>query len=181
MWYMPTRVPTTVPKPVLVSIDVAENLETVFAFLDVMANHEPFNDHLMRDWEFSGPARGVGSRARVRTRALGITDVVEIEVVDSNPPTRIVERNVATKAGRTGEGTYTLAARADGGTRITFEYRWIVAPLFDRLLAPFVRAFIRRNNDTSMRRLAEQLANLRSAQRIHPHGWSGATWVPNQR
>jgi hypothetical protein len=164
MWYMPTPV----PKPVLVSIDVPEDVDTVFAFLDVMANHERFNDHLMRDWELSGPAAGVGSRARVSTRALGMTDVVDIEVVDSNPPTRIVERNVATKANRTGEGTYTLSARAEGGTRITFEYRWIVAPRFDRLLAPLVRAFIRRNNETSMRRLAEQLADLPSARRTDP-------------
>jgi uncharacterized protein YndB with AHSA1/START domain len=152
MWYM--------PKPVVVSIDVPQDLDSVFAFLDVMANHEPFNDHLMRDWELSGPPRGVGSRARVHTRALGISDVVDLEVVDAAPPTRIVERNVASRAGRTGEGTYTLEPRPDGGTRITFEYRWIVAPLMDRLLAPVVRAFIRRNNETSMRRLAAQLADL---------------------
>ena len=132
--------------------------ELVFDFLDVMANHEPFNDHLMRDWELSGPARGVGSKARVHTRALGVRDVVDIEVVDAEPPARIVERNTAAKAGRTGQGTYTLEPLPDGGTRISFEYRWIVTPLLDRLTAPMARAFIRRNNETAMRRLAEQLA-----------------------
>ena len=149
MWYMPT--------PVTVSIDVPHDPETVFDFLDVMSNHEPFNDHLMRDWVLSGPPRGVGSRARVTTRALGMSDVVDIEVIDVEAPTRIVERNTAAKAGRTGEGTYLLAQLPDGGTRVTFEYRWIVAPLIDRVTAPVARAYIRRNNTTAMRRLGEQL------------------------
>jgi uncharacterized protein YndB with AHSA1/START domain len=149
-----------VPKPVTVSIDVPQDREQVFEHLDVMANHEPFNDHLMRDWELSGPARGIGSAARVRTRALGMSDVVELEVVDAEPPHRIVERNTATKAGRTGQGTYTLETLPDGGTRITFEYRWLVTPLVDRLTSPLARAYIRRNNTIAMRRLAEQLAAL---------------------
>jgi hypothetical protein len=146
------------PKPVTVTVDVPQAREEVFAFLDVMANHEPFNDHLMTDWELSGPATGVGSKARVRVKAMGIADTVDIEVVSAEAPVRIVERNVAAKAGRTGEGTYTLEALPSGGTRIAFEYRWIVPPLLDRLTAPVARAYIGRNNATSMRRLAELLA-----------------------
>ena len=145
------------PKPVTVSIDVPQDRPTVYDFLDVMANHEPFTNHLLRDWELSGPERGVGSKARVRVKALGVTDVVDIEVVSAQAPERIVERNVATKAGRTAEGTYTLHALPGGGTRIAFEYRWVVTPLADRLTAPIARAFIRRANTTAMRRLAEQL------------------------
>jgi hypothetical protein len=148
------------PKPVTVSVEVPQDREAVFDFLDVMANHEPFNDHLMRDWELSGPARGVGSKARVKTKALGMTDVVDIEVVEAEAPVRIVEHNIAAKAGRTGQGTYLLEPLPSGGTRISFEYRWIVTPTIDRLTAPLARAFIRRNNETAMRRLAEQLATL---------------------
>ena len=150
MWAMPA--------PVTVSIEVPTDIARVFDFLDVLANHEPFNDHLMRDWEVSGPTRGVGSRARVSTRALGVSDVVDIEVVEVDAPTRIVERNTARKARRVGQGTYTLDPLPGGGTRITFEFRWIVAPLADRIASPLVRAFIRRNNATAMRRLAELLA-----------------------
>ena len=140
------------PKPVIVSIDVPQDRERVFDFLDVMANHESFNDHLMREWELFGPERGVGSKARVHTKALGMRDVVDLEVVDAQPPMRIVERNTAVKAGRTGQGTYTLDPLPDGDTRITFEYRWIVTPLIDRLTAPLARAYIRRNNAIAMRR-----------------------------
>jgi hypothetical protein len=143
--------------PVTVSIDVRHDIEEVFAFLDVMANHESFNDHLMHDWELSGPARGVGSKARVRTRALGMSDVVDIEVIDATTPTSIVEVNVAAKAKRTGQGTYTLTSLPNGDTRISFEYRWITTPTIDRLTKPLARAYIKRNNTTAMRRLAEQL------------------------
>jgi uncharacterized protein YndB with AHSA1/START domain len=146
------------PKPVTVTIDVPQDRERVYEFLDVMANHEPFNDHLMTDWELSGPDRGVGSKARVRTKALGLRDVVDIEVVDAEAPTRIVERNVAAKAGRTGQGTYVLEPGPDGGTRITFEYRWLVTPFIDKVSAPLARAFMRRNNETAMRRLAALLS-----------------------
>jgi hypothetical protein len=149
MWYM--------VKPVTVSIDVPQDRERVYDFLDVMANHEPFTDHLLRDWELSGPERGVGSKARVRVRALGVTDTVDIEVVSAQAPERIVERNIAAKAGRTAEGTYMLQPLPGGGTRILFEYKWIHAPLSDRLTAPLARAFIRRTNEKAMRRLAEQL------------------------
>jgi hypothetical protein len=144
-------------KPVTVSIDVPHNIDAVFDHLDVMANHEPFNDHLMTNWELAGPERGVGSKARVQTRALGVTDTVDIEVIEAQAPTKIVELNVAAKAKRTGQGTYTLSPLPSGGTRIDFEYRWIIAPMFDRLSKPMVRAFIHRNNATSMRRLAAQL------------------------
>ncbi len=45
------------PKPVIVSVDVAPPIDTVFAFLDVMANHEAFNDHLMKNWQQRTGAR----------------------------------------------------------------------------------------------------------------------------
>ena len=149
MRYMPT--------PVTVSIEVPQDRTRVYDYLDVMANHEGFTDHLLRDWKLSGPERGVGSKAQVNVKALGVSDVVEIEVVDAAAPERIVERNHAAKAGRTATGTYTLEALPSGGTRINFEYRWIHAPLVDRLTAPLSRAYIRRMNEKAMARLAEQL------------------------
>ena len=159
------------PKPVTVSVDVPHSVEEVFDFLDVMANHEPFNDHLMRDWTLSGPDRGVGSKARVQVKSLGIRDVIDIEVTDAERPVRIVERNVAAKAGRVGQGTYTLRPAPDGGTHVEFEYRWLVAPLLDRLAAPFVRSYLRRNNATAMRRLAALLAERQRGTAIK-NSWS---------
>jgi polyketide cyclase/dehydrase/lipid transport protein len=144
--------------PVTVSIDVPQKREDVFNFLDVLANHEPFTDHMLVDWSVSGPERGVGAKARVYSKAGGRKMPVDIEVVESSAPTRNVERNVSAKGKRVGRGTYELAELPAGGTRVSFTYSWDRAPLSDRVLAPVVRAILRRGNERAMQRLATQLA-----------------------
>ena len=157
-------------KPVHVTIDVPYTREDVFDFLDVMANHEPFTNHILRDWEYSGPDRGIGSKARVHVTAAGRTDTVEIEVVAAERPKTIVEQNVGAGGRRVGTGTYTLEELPDGHTRITFEYAWKQAPLSDRVAAPLVRAVLRRGNQRAMERLAEQLATREPAAVSDPSG-----------
>jgi hypothetical protein len=120
MWYM---------RPVNVSTEVQYPREEVYDFLDVMANHEPFTNHMLRDWRYSGPDRGVGSKARVTVTAGGRSEAVDIEVVSADPPTKIVERNIGAGGRRIGHGTYTLAELPGGGTRIAFEYSWQQATL----------------------------------------------------
>jgi len=144
------------PKPVTVSVEVPQSREQVFAFIDVMPNHAGYNDHFLTDWEFSGPERGVGAKAQAKASALGMTQTVDIEVIEAEAPVRTVERNTA--GGRVAQGTYTLDALPDGGTRISFEYRWIETPFAERLTAPLVRSVVRRAVDESLRRLAEQLS-----------------------
>jgi hypothetical protein len=145
-------------KPVTVSIDVPQTPEQVYAFLDVMAHHARFTDHYLGNWRYSGPERGVGSRAAV-TAALGGTKTeVAIEVVAAEPPRRIVERNVSAGGRRQARGVYDLEPLPGGGTRVSFTYTWDRAPLADRLPAPVVRATMRRANRTVMRRLAAELA-----------------------
>lgn len=145
-------------RPVDVTIEVPYPPEAVYDFLDVMANHEPFTNHILRDWEYSGPDRGIGSKARVKVTAGGRTDTIDIEVVSAERPKKIVEQNVGARGRRVANGTYILEALPDGGTRITFEYAWQRAPLSERLAAPVVRAVLRRGNQRAMQRLAEQLA-----------------------
>ncbi|MFF3957160.1 SRPBCC family protein [Streptomyces sp. NPDC001890] len=150
-------------KPVTVSIDVPQTPEQVYGFLDVMAHHERFTNHYLTDWHFSGPGRGVGSCARV-TAALGGTKTdVAIEVVEAQPPRRIVERNVSAAGRRLARGTYTIEPLRTGGSHVSFTYAWARAPLADHLLAPVVRATMRRANRTVMRRLAIELDRLVSA------------------
>jgi carbon monoxide dehydrogenase subunit G len=154
MWYMQT---------VRVSIEVPFDREDVFDFLDVMANHEPFTNHVLRDWQYSGPNRGVGSKARVTVSAAGRTEKVDIEVVAAERPAKIVERNIGLGGKRIATGTYTLTELPGGRTGITFEYAWQQAPLSERLFSPVVRAMLRRANERAMARLAEQLAARQSA------------------
>ncbi len=153
MWYM---------KPVQVTIDVPYPREHVFDFLDVMSNHEPFTNHMLQDWEYSGPGRGIGSKARVTVKAGGRTEKVEIEVIAAERPRSIVEQNLSAGGKRIGTGTYTLDELPDGRTRIAFEYAWRRPLISDRVAAPLVRAILRRGNQRAMERLAEQLA-LREA------------------
>jgi len=153
MWYM---------KPVQVTIDVPHPREHVFDFLDVMSNHEPFTNHMLQDWEYSGPDRGIGSKARVTVRAGGRSETVEIEVIAAERPSTIVEQNVGAGGRRVGTGTYRLDELPGGRTRIAFEYAWQQAPLSERVAAPLIRGILRRGNQRAMERLAEQLA-LREA------------------
>lgn len=143
-------------KPVRVSIDVPQSREAVYDYLDVLANHEQFTDHMLRDWRYEGPARGVGAKATVRAVAAGATDSLEMEVIEAERPVRNVERNVG-KSGRVMTGTYTLAELPGGGTRITFESAWLRVPRREALAAPLVRATVRRGNKRAMERLAGQL------------------------
>lgn len=143
-------------KPVQVSIDVPQAREDVYDFLDVLANHGVFTDHMMRDWRYEGPAQGVGAKAKVTAIAGGRTDTLDMEVIEAERPTRTVERNVSL-SGRVMTGTYTLAELTGGGTRITFESAWLQVPRSEALAAPLVRAVVRRGNKRAMERLAEQL------------------------
>jgi hypothetical protein len=148
MWYM---------KPVRVSIDLPQPRQDVYDFLDVMANHEPFTNHILKDWEYSGPDRGIGSKARVKVSAGGRTDTVDIEVIDAELPARIVERNIGAGGKRVATGTYTLTDRPEGGTHVEFEYAWQQVPLSERVMAPVVRGMLRRANERAMERLAQQI------------------------
>jgi hypothetical protein len=154
MWYM---------RPVRVTIDVPHPREQVFDFLDVMRNHEPFTDHILKDWKYSGPDRGIGAKAHVTVKAAGQTDEVDIEVIAAERPLTIVEQNVGAKGRRTATGTYTLEELPGDQTRIAFEYVWQTAPISERLTAPLVRAILRRGNQRAMKRLAAQLATAELA------------------
>jgi polyketide cyclase/dehydrase/lipid transport protein len=158
-------------KPVRVTVDVPESREDVYDYLDVMANHEPFTNHILKDWEYSGPDRGIGSKARVHVKAAGRTDAVDIQVISAEAPRTIVEQNISAGGRRRANGTYVLDELPSGGTRITFEYKWQAAPFSDRVAAPLVRTMLRRANETAMHRLAEQLASRREV----PARGNGAT------
>jgi hypothetical protein len=150
MWY-------TMMKPVTASIDVTQSRESVFAFLDVMANHEPFTNHMLVDWRYSGPPSGVGSKAHVKTKLGGLTDEAEIEVIEVEPGRMIRERNVGAKGKRVAHGTYELSDLPGGGTHIRFTWALEKAPLADRALGPVLHGLLTRGNAKAMQRLAEQL------------------------
>jgi Polyketide cyclase / dehydrase and lipid transport len=150
-------------RPVTVTIDVPHPREQVFDFLDVMSNHEPFTNHMLQDWKYSGPDRGIGSKAQVTVKAAGRTEQVDIEVIAAERPSSIVEQNVSAGGRRVGTGTYRLQELPNRQTRIVFEYAWQRPLVSDRATAPLIRAVLRRGNQRAMERLVEQLALHQSA------------------
>src|SRR3954469_1741181 len=152
MWYMPS--------PVTVSIDVPQARDEVYAFLDVMANHESFTDHLLTNWRVSGPATGVGAKAVVTVKSGGMSDEATFEVIEAEDGRMIRERNWASKGRRVATGTYVLSDLPDGGTRIEFTFAFEQVPAREPPLVPLMRRMIRRGNERAMTRLAEQLATV---------------------
>jgi hypothetical protein len=144
-------------KPVTVSIRVDRDPDEVYAFLEVLANHERFNDHLMTGWELSGRTTGLGAKATAMAKLAGRREPVEIEVIETTVATTLVERNVSHGGVRVAIGTYRIAP-VPGGARVTFEYAWERAPRVERLAAPLVRALMRRALQRSLDRLADELS-----------------------
>jgi Polyketide cyclase / dehydrase and lipid transport len=147
-------------KPVTVSVDVDTPRDEVFDFLDVMANHEQFTDHFMVDWELSGSPRGVGAKANVRVKATGEKDRTEIEVVEVDTGRRIVEEGTGgTRGRRRTRGTYLLEDLPGEGTRIEFTLEFLSLPTGEKLMGPLQRAYLKRVNDKSLKRLSETLSS----------------------
>jgi uncharacterized protein YndB with AHSA1/START domain len=144
-------------KPITVTTSVPQPREEVYAFLDVLGNHEPFTNHMLVDWTLSGPRSGVGARARMRANAPGPKQWTDMEVVEARPPERIVETAQGANGRRRTRGTYTLREAPGGGTDIAFELRYEAAPPAERLMMPLLRAYLRRANQKAMDRLHETL------------------------
>jgi Polyketide cyclase / dehydrase and lipid transport len=159
MWYIMTP-----PQPVTVSIDVPQSRSAVYAYLDVMANHERFTDHMLTNWRVSGPPTGVGSKAHVTAKVGAISDESEIEVFEVEDGRLIRERSIAAKGKRIAHGTYTLSDLPGGGTHIEFEFALQKLPALERPLLPLMRKLIRKGNERAMERLAA-LLNDQAAQR----------------
>jgi uncharacterized protein YndB with AHSA1/START domain len=143
--------------PVTVTTGIDRPREQVFAYLDDLSNHARFTDHFLVDWEFSGPARGIGAKGAARVSAPGSQDWTEFEVVETKRPELIVEQGVGAKGKRRTRGTYYLSDRPGGGTDVAFKLEWLEAPRGERLIAPLTRAFVRRTNAKSLRRLKKTL------------------------
>ena len=148
-------------KPLTVSVEVPNPPHQVYEYLEVLGNHEQFTDHFMVDWKLSGPKRGVGSKANVRVKATAEKDWTDFEIVEADSDRRIVEESRGGSRGRRHmRGTYLLRALPDGGTRIEFELEALELPTGERLMGPLTRAYLRRVNGKSMKRLAERLGEL---------------------
>jgi hypothetical protein len=144
-------------EPVTVSVDVKRPRQEVFDHIDVLRNHEAWMDHLFKGWRFEGPVRGVGAKAVAIVDAPSSRERVDIEVVESESPSRTVEEAVSAHGKRRTRGTYTLTDLPGAGTRISFQLEWLLTPKSERILPPLSRAFMKRANGKAMRKLGALL------------------------
>jgi uncharacterized protein YndB with AHSA1/START domain len=149
-------------EPIKISIRVPLPPEQVFDYLDRIANRAEFYGDLIAGWHFEGPERGVGSKACATSFVGGIRSNVDIEVIESRRPQRIVARNRHDNPARVSQCAYTLGPLLDGGTHIEYEFTWIEMPLVERLLSPLSHAVRHRAENESMARLAERLSGRTS-------------------
>jgi hypothetical protein len=139
-------------KPVSVSTVVDRPREEVYDFLEDLANHEAFTDHMMVDWQ------GGGDRVTVRSKVMR-SDRMTIDTIEKVRPERTVENAVGKNGARLTEGTYTLKEAGPGRTEVTFTFRYLKAPPSERgIFAPLVRAFLQRGNAKAMERLRVLMA-----------------------
>ena len=145
-------------RPVSVSVTVERPQEEVFDFLDVLANHESFTDHFLKDWRLSGPPSGVGARVKLRAVAMGRSEEVELEVIEAQRPTLSRERTVGAGGKRVTVGTFRLEPAGEHATKVDFELAYEQAPFIERLTEPLTRMWLRKANASAMERLRERLA-----------------------
>jgi hypothetical protein len=144
-------------KPITVSTTVQRPRDEVFAHLDVLANHLPFNDHYMADAQLSGPPTGPGGKMCARILAPGRSQWFDLETVTAQAPSLLVERTVAAGGRRRTRGTYRLAEAGPDATTVTFELVTEAEPALDKPLAPLARRWMVKQLDKAMVRLKEQV------------------------
>jgi uncharacterized protein YndB with AHSA1/START domain len=145
------------PEPVTISVEVARPRQDVFDYVDVVSNQEVWRKNLYKDWRFEGPKRGVGAIARATPDAPTSRERVEMKVISSQAPERIVEEVESAHGKRQTTETYRFTELGEGRTRIDLELAWGKVPRSERL-APFVaRAFMARAQGKSLKLLAAQL------------------------
>jgi carbon monoxide dehydrogenase subunit G len=135
-------------KPVTVSTTIKRPRDEIYAVLDDLMNHEAFTDHYLTNYE--------RTETGIRVKGKGGGGWMEITPVSSTPD-RIVEHGRSGRGGRRQtKGIYELEPR-NGSTVVRFTNEIEPAGVGDRLAAPLIRSYLRRQNGRALQRLKEQM------------------------
>jgi uncharacterized protein YndB with AHSA1/START domain len=138
-------------KPMTATIRIAVRPEQVFERIADLSRHEAFTDHFLIDWRDTGP-----DHVNVRAKVPGPEDRAEIDVIERDPPRRLVEQLVAAKGKRRAISTWTLEPDGEDGTQVTFATEQQATPAIERVVAPLTRRWIQRGKEKSLERLRDQ-------------------------
>ena len=135
-------------KPVTVSITIDRPREEIHAVLDDLMNHEAFTDHYLTSYQ--------RTETGIRVKGKGGGGWMEITPVSSTPD-RIVEEGRSGRGGRRhSRGIYELEPQ-NGSTVVRFTNELEPAGIGDRLAAPLIRSYLRKQNGRALQRLKEQM------------------------
>ena len=135
-------------KPVTVSTTINRPRDEIYAVLDDLMNHEAFTDHYLTNYQ--------RTETGIRVKGKGGGGWMEITPVSSTPD-RIVEEGRSGRAGRRrSKGIYELEPQ-DGSTVVRFTNEIEPAGIGDRLAAPLIRSYLRKQNGRALQRLKEQM------------------------
>jgi hypothetical protein len=135
-------------KPVTVTTTIDKPREEIHAVLDDLMNHETFTDHFLTGYQRTDTG--------IRVKGKGGGGWMEITPVESTLD-RIVEEGRSGRGGRRRtKGIYTLEP-SNGSTVVSFTNEIEPAGVGDRLAAPLIRAYLRKQNARALERLKEQM------------------------
>jgi hypothetical protein len=135
-------------KPVTVTTTIDRPRDEIYAVLEDLMNHEAFTDHFLTDFQ--------RTETGIRVKGKGGGGWMEITPVESTPERIVEEGRSGRGMRRQTKGIYTLEAR-NGGTVVSFTNEIEPAGVGDRLAAPLIRAYLRRQNGRALERLKEQM------------------------
>jgi hypothetical protein len=135
-------------KPVTVTTTIDRPRDDVYAVLEDLMNHEAFTDHFLTNFQ--------RTETGIRVKGKGGGGWMDITPVESTPD-RIVEEGRSGRGGRRHtKGIYELKPQ-NGSTVVSFTNEIEPAGVGDRLAAPLIRAYLRKQNGRALERLKEQL------------------------
>jgi hypothetical protein len=135
-------------KPVTVTTTIDRPREQIHAVLEDLMNHEAFTDHFLTNFQ--------RTETGIRVKGKGGGGWMEITPVETTPE-RLVEEGRSGRGGRRRTlGIYELKP-LNGGTFVSFTNEIEPAGVGDRLMAPVIRAYLRKQNGRALERLKEQM------------------------
>ena len=134
--------------PVTVTTTIERPREEIHAVLDDLMNHESFTDHFLTDYQ--------RTETGIRVKGKGGGGWMEITPVESTPDRIVEEGRSGRGMRRHTKGIYTLEPRT-GSTVVSFTNEVEPAGVGDRLMAPVIRAYLRKQNGRALERLKEQI------------------------
>ena len=141
--------------PIVHSVEIARSPEEVFAYLDDLERHGEWQSAIVSSKRETDGPTGVGTRATDVRRVPGRTQSVTYEIIEHDPPRKVVFRGVSGPVRP--RGTVTVEPAGEGGSRVTIELDLEGNGLLGAILAPLARNQARKQVPADQRRLKERL------------------------